>query len=300
MIELWIPITIAAAFLQNLRSAMQRQLMARLREPLSAEGASYARFLYAVPFIAVYFAIVASSSQQPMPAPHGLFVIYAVVGGLMQILATVCLIRSFAHGSFAVGTAYSKTETLQAAVVVCLMLGEAVTMRAGAGIAISLVGVLLLSLGGRSLEERWLSTGAVYGIVSGSFFAVSIVAYRGAALSLESLGFIAQAAYTQVWVTGFQALVMGVYLWVRNAAELRAVLHAWRPGLAIGASGMAATACWFTAVALENAAYVRAVGQIELLFTFVVSLLFFRERIHRFDGVGVTLVAIGIVLLVLR
>ena len=300
MIELWIPITIAAAFLQNLRSAMQRQLMARLSAPLSAEGASYARFLYAVPFITVYFVIVAKSSAQPMPAPHGEFMGYAVVGGLMQILATVCLIRSFAHGSFAVGTAYSKTETLQAVAVGFVMLGEVVTVLAGAGIAVSLVGVLFLSLGGRSHTERWLGPGAVYGIVSGSFFAVSIVAYRGAALSLDSLGFVAQAAYTQIWVTVFQAVVMGGYLWFRNAAELRAVLHAWRPGLAIGASGMAATACWFTAVALENAAYVRAVGQIELLFTFVASLLFFRERIHRFDGIGVALVAIGIVLLVLR
>jgi len=148
-----IPITIAAAFLQNLRSAMQRQLMARLREPLSAEGASYARFLYAVPFVVVYFSIIAGTSTEPLPGPHAVFLAYAGVGGLMQILATVCLIRSFAHGSFAVGTAYSKTETLQAVVFGFLMLGESITVLAGIGILISLAGVLFLSLGGRGRDE---------------------------------------------------------------------------------------------------------------------------------------------------
>lgn len=299
MIELWIPIAVAAAFLQNLRSAMQRQLMARLTSPLSTEGASYARFLYALPFVAAYFAAVTGATEQAMPAPHREFLAYAVAGGLTQIVATVCLIRSFAHGTFAVGTAYSKTETLQAAGFGLVLLGESVTLMAAAGIAVSLAGVVCLSLGGRGRAERWLGPGAVYGIVSGSFFAVSIVAYRGAALSLESLNFVAQAAYTQVWVTVFQAVVMGVYLAIRNFAELVAVFRAWRPGLVIGASGMAATACWFTAVALQNAAYVRAVGQIELVFTFAASLLF-REPVHRFDTVGVMLVAGGIVLLVLR
>jgi hypothetical protein len=47
--ELWIPITIAAAFLQNLRSALQKHIKGRL----STSGAAYARFLYAWPLALV-------------------------------------------------------------------------------------------------------------------------------------------------------------------------------------------------------------------------------------------------------
>ena len=46
MIELWIPLTIAGAFFQNLRSALQKHLKSRL----STAGASYVRFFYAWPF----------------------------------------------------------------------------------------------------------------------------------------------------------------------------------------------------------------------------------------------------------
>jgi hypothetical protein len=48
--EPWIAITIAAAFFQNLRSALQQYLTDRL----SAEGATYVRFLYALPFVVLY------------------------------------------------------------------------------------------------------------------------------------------------------------------------------------------------------------------------------------------------------
>ncbi|MGI9354504.1 MAG: hypothetical protein ACR2PF_05000 [Rhizobiaceae bacterium] len=43
MTLLWIPITIATAFLQNLRSAIQKAIKGRL----TTIGAAYARFLYA-------------------------------------------------------------------------------------------------------------------------------------------------------------------------------------------------------------------------------------------------------------
>ena len=52
MAELWIPVTIVAAFMQNARSALQKHLTGRL----STLGATYVRFLYALPFALVYVA----------------------------------------------------------------------------------------------------------------------------------------------------------------------------------------------------------------------------------------------------
>ncbi|MEO1920179.1 MAG: hypothetical protein ABGW81_10845 [Paracoccaceae bacterium] len=50
---------------------------------------------------------------------------------------------------------------------------------------------------------------------------------------------------------------------------------------------------------LQNAAYVKAVGQIELLFTFAASVLIFRERPNRREVGRIILVSLGILLLLL-
>jgi uncharacterized membrane protein len=50
---------------------------------------------------------------------------------------------------------------------------------------------------------------------------------------------------------------------------------------------------------IQNAAYVRALGQIELVFTFIASTLFFRERTSPVELLGILLVISGILVLVL-
>lgn len=293
--ELWVGITVVAAFLQNARSALQRQLTGRL----SSEGAAYVRFLFALPFVAIYLIVLRALAGAPLPEPTLAFAAYVVVGGGAQILGTVFLIRSFGARSFAVGTAYSKTETVQAALFGVVILGEGVGVAAGLGIVVSLAGVVALSrpAGGR---EQWLGPGLWWGILSGSAFAIAAVSYRGAALSLAPVGSAVQAGVTLGWVLLFQSLSMGVYLWWRDRPGLVAALEAWRPALLVGLSGMAASAGWFTAMAMQKAAYVRAVGQVELVFTFLVSLLVFRERVRPIDVAGVALIVGGILLLVLE
>jgi uncharacterized membrane protein len=50
---------------------------------------------------------------------------------------------------------------------------------------------------------------------------------------------------------------------------------------------------------IQNAAYVRALGQIELIFTFVASRVFFGERSNRVENVGILLTGAGILILLL-
>ncbi len=52
--------------------------------------------------------------------------------------------------------------------------------------------------------------------------------------------------------------------------------------------------CWFTAFTLQNAAYVNALGQIELIFSLAASALFFRERIAARELAGMALLGLGI------
>lgn len=297
-LETWIVITIAAAFFQNLRSALQQYLTTRL----SVEGATFVRFLYALPFIVLYVVLLNRVGDVPLPKPSATFIAYGVVGGITQIAATFCLIRSFALGNFAVGTAYSKTDTLQAALFGVLLLGERVSLGASSGMVVSLVGVFLLSApkrGSGAALRSWVSEAAGVGLASGALFALSSVCYRGAALALSDAGFVMQAAYTQVWVTAFQCIAMGAYFGIYDRPQLLRVLGAWRLAWVVGAAGMVASSAWFAAMAIQQAAYVRAVGQIELVFTFFVSLVLFRERIRGIDYAGVLLLVAGIVIVLL-
>ena len=293
---LWIPITIVAAFFQNVRNSLQRHLLSSL----SPEGASYLRFLYAVPFTLLYFTGLRAYTGEVVSLPRSEFVVFALMGGVAQILATVFLIRAFSLGSFAVGTALSKTEALYAALFGFVLLGEGVSLLAIAGILISLVGVAALSLAGKdTVEKRWVGAGALYGLVSGALFAFAAVTYRGAALSVASENFLVQAGYTQLCVTVVQALSMGGYIAWRDRSELRRIIQVWRPAILVGLTGMLASGLWLIAMALERAAYVRTLGQIDLIFAFVVSTLIFRERATARDVVGVALIATGLALVVL-
>ena len=85
--ELWIPLTIAAAFLQNIRSAMQKHLQGKL----STLGAAYVRFLYAVPIALVYLVIVFQVTGAPLPDFGSRFLWFALAGGICQIMFTVFL-----------------------------------------------------------------------------------------------------------------------------------------------------------------------------------------------------------------
>lgn len=296
--ELWIAITIGAAFLQNVRNALQRYLTGEM----SASAATYARFCFAVPFAWLYVLLLTQLGERALPAPSSSFVLYVIVGGTAQILGTAFLIHLFSYRNFAVGTAYSKTETVQTAIFGMLILAEPVGVLAALGILVSFVGVLMLSVDRqkgilRSIFSEWLDAPARLGVGSGACFGVAAVCYRGAALGVYGQGFVMAAAYTLAWVTLFQTLAMGLYLALREPAGLRQLLRAWPRAVWVGVAGMTASACWFSAMAIQKAAYVRALGQVELIFTFIASLVIFRERTNPLELGGVVLIVGGILLL---
>ena len=106
------------------------------------------------------------------------------------------------------------------------------------------------------------------------------------------------AAWTLAIAVTVQTAVMGIYLRLSEPGQLTAVAHRWRPALLVGMIAMAASACWFTAMAMHNAAMVRAVGQIELLFTLITSVWLLNERISRREVFGMALLVAGILMLI--
>ncbi|MBT3787288.1 MAG: EamA family transporter [Alphaproteobacteria bacterium] len=298
--ELWIPITIAAAFFQNLRSMLQKYL----KDRLSTGGATYARFIYAWPFAVIYVLVLGELPEFDMPSLNTNFAFYAAIGGAAQMLATTLLIYLFSFRNFAVGTTFSKTETVQAAIFGAVILADPLSVSAIIAILISLVGVVALSaaqsgIGLGRIVFAWTERTSLIGLASGASFGVSAVSYRAASLSLGGDGFLIQAAFTLAWVLGFQTIVMGVYLLIREPGELARVLRNWRVGSWVGVTGMIGSVGWFTAMTIQNAAYVRALGQVELVFTFIAAHMFFGERSTRLEVAGIVLVVVGILVLLL-
>lgn len=298
--SLWIPITIAAAFGQNLRSVLQKQLTGRL----SVGGATATRFFFAAPFAVIYVALLHFAFALPLPMPGLRFAAWCIVGGVGQIVATQLLVGLFKFRNFAVGTAYSKTETVQAALFGILVLGESVSGGGLLAILVSLAGLFALSLANERITAQSLlasvtSAVARRGLASGAAFAVAAIAYRAASLSLGGAGYTMNAAYTLACVTLLQSLLMALWLSTREPGEITRVGGAWRQAIWVGLTGMLASAGWFTAMTLEQVAYVRALGQIELLFTFASAVIWFHERVRPNELVGIALLIAGILLLLL-
>jgi drug/metabolite transporter (DMT)-like permease len=137
----------------------------------------------------------------------------------------------------------------------------------------------------------------VLGVLSGTGFAVAAVSYRAAALSLPEGDFLIRAGFTLAVTVTLQTLIMGAFIGLREPGELGRVLASWRSSIRVGLLGAAASACWFTAMTLVNAGLVRALGQVELLFTFMASIWVFRERVSAREVVGAVLIVLGIWLL---
>ena len=295
---LWIPITIAAAFLQNLRSVVQKHL----KGVMGTTGATFVRFGFGFPFALAFVGVLHFVVGYELPALNRTFFIWAVVGGLGQIAATFLLIHLFSFRNFAVGTAYSRTEPAQAALFGLLFLGERATTGAIAAIAISVFGVMLISVAHmafnmRTLVTSVLSRNALIGLASGTFFGISAVAYRAASLALGGPNFMMQAAVTLAVVIVFQTLLMFAWIVWKERDELPRIAKAWRPALFTGLVGASASFGWFMAMTLQQAAIVKSLAQIEMLFTFASSVFFFREKINRLEVAGCILIVGGILVL---
>ncbi|MDP5215750.1 DMT family transporter [Ruegeria sp. 2205SS24-7] len=297
--SLWIPVTIAAALFQTVRFMLQKTL-STVR--LTPAGATFARFAYSAPLVVLGLVAYLAITGTPLPALSARFWMFAAIGGTAQILATICVVALFKQRNFAVGITFKKTEVIQTALVGLIILGDSVSAGGFAAILLGLAAVFLLSKtpGGEGPWWRYLSNRAsVLGLGSGILFAFSAVSYRGASLDLGDLDPAFRAGITLAAVTSLQMVGMALWLAWRDRAELRAVWDTRRTGIFVGLTSMAGSFCWFLAFTLQNAAYVKALGQVELAFSILASTLFFRERISRREIAGIGILALSILVLVL-
>ena len=288
----WVGATLVASLAQTLRFLVQRHLK---RTSLSTAGATFSRFLFSAPLVALLLVGYVWSGGLALPSPQAGFWRFVLPGGLAQILATACVIALFGLRNFAVGITFKKTEVIQTALVGLILLGEGVTPGAALAIGIGVVAVVVLS----GVGSAWNGRAVLLGLGSGALFAVSAVCYRGAALSLGDAPVLVRSMTTLAVATTWQSLILGTWIAWREPGQLRAVARAWRIAALAGVFSMIGSLGWFTAFALQNAAYVKALGQVEVVFSILATTLFLGERITVREGLGIALLGLSIVALIL-
>ena len=294
---IWLPATLIAGGVQAWRTAVQR----RVSHSLSLNAAGLVRYLYGLPFALILLGGYRLLFPAPLPSPDPRFLLFCAAGGLAQIVATNLLILAFAHRNFVVGTAYSKTEAAQGAILSFLLMGERLSPLVWAGIGCGVMGVMLLSTGGKRMGPMDFAKAlgqpaALAGIASGFFFALTAIAIRRATQEVGGSDPVLAALIVLVMTVTLQTLMQGGYLLLREPGEMGRVLRSWRISGLVGLLSAFGSACWFTGFATAPVALVRIVGQVEVAFTLGFGHFYLSERMSRSEVMGLLLVTGGVIL----
>jgi len=299
--EPWIGLTLLGVLIQSSRTVLQKRMVGRL----SVGGATYARFLYGAPLAWLMVAGTVIATGAALPRPGLVFFAYVIIGGLAQILGNALFIHLIRASNFTVITTYIKTETVIGAIFSFVLLGDVLSVMGASGVVVTLLGVMFIAAAGRgpvtprSLAMSLSSRQALYGVAVGALYAIGSTSYRGAILTLDSADQTLASLFTLACVSLIQAVSMGGWLALNQPAVLKETLRAWRSAAWIGITGAGASAAWYLAFSQQVTAYVLALGQVELILTYLYSRFLFQERTKPAEIVGILVTIAGILAVVM-
>jgi len=289
----WVPVTLLASSAQTLRNAMQRDLIGAL----GAVGAAQVRFLFGLPFAAVFLVGLMAATGLGAPRLTALNLAWTAFAAISQVIATAMMLAAMRTKSFVVAVAYTKTEAAQIALFGLVALNNPPTRALIAAIALATIGVALMAVRSRKdLAADWRA--AALGLFSATFFAFAAIGFRSAVIGVASPSKVLSASVILVAGLTIQSAALGLYLAIFDRAGARAIVNAWRSSLVAGFMGAFASQLWFIAFALADAAPVRTLALIEVPMAQVVSLKMFREPPSLREALGMTLIVAAAAILV--
>ncbi len=296
----WVYLTLLASAAQAVRTGGQKHLT----QHMSTFAVSLVRFIYGLPFVVTYFIFLLYAYEETIPPLTLYFLGFCLLGGVGQILATALLVYLFSFRNFAVGTTYARTEAFLTAVAGALLFNEAINPQGWMAIAISVLGVVVITVMRTNVENSTLiarvwNKSAAVGLASGLCFALASLSIRQAALSFGGDSVLFPAALTLLTTVLMQSAILGIYIVIREREQIAIMTREWKIGTFVGATSALGSFGWFTAFTLQNASFVKALGQIEFIYTLAISILFFRERTSPGELLGMLLVVVGIVYLLI-
>ena len=294
----WIIITICGAFFQNLRSSLQK----KLNKNLSTVASTYVRFAFALPFATLLFFFNFHNLEIiPTILNQSNFLYYTILGSVFQIIFTFVLLHLFKFSNFVVGTALSKTEVIQVAIFEYILLKDKLNLFGIFGIIIATIGVIIISVKDLKLFfNNFFSKTTLIGLLTGLFLGLSVVFFRAAALSLENFqSNFEKAISTLFFGLVIQTFIITIYLSIFERSEFKKFYDNKFESCLAGFAGFMATMSWFFAFTLIQASFVRALGQIEILFSYLSSKYIFKEKIKISEIVGILIFVSGVAIMLL-
>lgn len=293
----WIPLSIFAALMQAVRTAAQKTL----NQSMSTMGTTYVRSLFGVPVLLVFLGVVTLYTGHGTPRFSTAFLAHAFMGGLTQVLATALLISMFRLKNFAVGTMLTKADLIMTAVIGTLLFSEQISALGWAAIVVVMLGVVLMLLGRSSSvglnASPLLGRTLQVALACALMFSFSYLFLRAATLALGvEHHYLWRAGWTLVLVTVMQTIGLGLWLAFKEPAVFKQMWPKRRIASFIGLTSALGSIGWYSAFALQNAAYVRAVGQIEAVFTLAIAWLYFHEKITRLELLGIAATVAGVLM----
>ena len=293
----WIVTSIMGAFFQNARSSIQK----RLNTEMSLMASTYVRFAFSLPILMIVFLLYFGNFnyfQTAIQNPN--FVTYVILASVLQISFTLLFLYLLKFTNFLVGTALSKTEVIQIAFFEFIILKDYLNFYALLGIMISTIGVIVFSTKDlKNIFNSFFSRSTIVGLFCGTLLALSVVFYRG---SMEFIDFtnrnFDKALLTLFAATIIQTSLITLYLLFFETSEFKKLKSNIKLSALAGLFGFSATISWFYSFSLVQAALVRAVGQIELLFSYISSRFMFKEKIRFIEIFGIVVFIFGLILVI--
>ena len=289
----WILFTLMAAFMQAWRNAFQKQLSTTV----DVYGVTLARFIFALPLALIYISCLYHFQPVTESVHFNLrFAIYVLIAALSQIAATALMVQLFKQKNYAIGVGLAKSEAVLAAIIAVVFLSDHLSLLGWFGVAVGGFAVFLMSKG-RDFSDFSVPTLCI-GIGSGLCFAITSLLVREASLELTNLPFIHRAAWVLLMVIGTQCFLLLMYLGIFRRATLWAMWQ--RIGLTFRVSlcSFLASLGWFSAMSMQSVPIVKTLGQVEIIFSMLISAYFFKEKLARAEHLGIVLVVIAAFLVI--
>lgn len=285
--------------MQAVRTAGQK----RLAESLDVVIVSWVRFLFGLPFAALFFLWLVPSGFDFAAVPARFWLYVLIIAG-SQLVATLFAVILLGRRNFAIGSTLVKSEAVFTALLGLILFAEHLTPLAWLAVALGILGLFISSMAKFNLNLtdiflRLDSRSACLGLGGGALFGVSSVFIRQANLALGSLSApISQAVITLTCVLVLQTLIGGLFVLATRRHTLKTIPSNLPACVFIGLTSMLGSFGWFGAYALQNAAYVKTLGQVEFLFTLLLTWFYFKEKIDHHEYLAMLLICISAVLIV--
>ena len=295
MLDSWIFWSVLAAVMQSVRTAGQKYLA----EEVSPLGATLVRYLFAAPFVVLYVIWLLDDREINLPKPDTTFLLAGLIAAMLQIIATVLLVKLFSLRNFAVGSCYIRSEILATAILGLTLFGETVSGLGFLSMLVCVSGLVAITIAkSGKLEQLW-NKSAIYGLTAGVSLSLTSLLIRQASLSFGIDDALLTAALTLAYLVLIQTVICLGLLALKQPQEFTVILVRWRISLFVGLTSLVGSVGWFTAFTLERAAYVKTLGQVEFLFTLAIAVFVFREIPNRLEWLGMGVLLIGVVTLLL-